>query len=56
MYIEMRTRLEKMYKEVNENIEKLKQDTERLNSEKGFTTEFMQNYGKYQGFAILTID
>ena len=56
MYVEMRTRLEKMYKEVNENIVKLKQDTERFNSDKGFTTGFMQNYGKYQGFTILTRD
>jgi site-specific DNA recombinase len=56
MYVEMRTRLEKMYKEVNENIVKLKQDTERLNSDKDFTTEFMQNYSKYQGVTILTRD
>ncbi len=56
MYVEMRTRLEKMYKEVNENIAKLKQGTERLNSDKDFTTDFMQNYVKYQGFTILTRD
>lgn len=56
MYVEMRTRLEKMYKEINENIIKLKQDKERLNSDKDFTTEFMQNYSKYQGFTILTRD
>lgn len=55
-YVHLRENIEKMGKDNEQRISSLKHDLEKLENDDGYMTEFMKNYGKYQGITMLSRD
>ena len=55
-YVHLRENIEKMSKDNEQRITSLKYDLEKLENDDVYMTEFMKNYGKYQGIATLSRD
>ena len=53
-YIDLRNNIDKMKSENDDHIKTLKSDIEALDRDEEYTTNFMKNFGKYQGIQKLS--